>query len=149
MLQRLAHNFLGLRCASREVEPVLDARYVPLELAPAVGVRKAAIISGEMPVERGQDAQKLVHSRHGWLILAKRFRIALPLVEEAGAQPVAQLDAASGASGVQHCVPSPVLPFHPHAHHPSLTLHLKEEVLAGDDRDGLAPWHLNGPLSGG
>jgi hypothetical protein len=92
---------------------------VPAELAPAVDVRRRHIVGGE--VERGQDAQKLVLSRHGWLIPAKRFCIALPLVEEAGAQ----LDAASCASGVQHCVPSAFLPLHSNAHHPSLALHLE------------------------
>jgi hypothetical protein len=103
-----------------------------------------------MAVERSQDAQKLVLSRHGWLIPAKRFCIALPLVEEAGAQPVAQLDAASAAaSGVQHCVPSAFLPLHPNAHHPSLALHLEEKFLAGDDRDGLVAWGLDGPLTRG
>jgi hypothetical protein len=73
--------------------------------------------------------------------------VALSAVEEAGAQPVAQLDAASGASGVQHCVPSAFLPLHPNAHHPSLALHLEEKYLAGDDRDGLVAWGLDGPLT--
>ena len=51
----------------------------------------------------------------------------------------AQLDTASGAPGVQHCVPSAFLPLHPNAHHPSLALHLEEKFLIDDDRDRLAP----------
>jgi hypothetical protein len=46
----------------RQVKSVFETHDVALELAPPRGVRRRAIISGEMPVERGQDAQKLVLS---------------------------------------------------------------------------------------
>src|SRR6516225_12156125 len=93
---------------------------------------------GKMPVERGQDTRELVLSRHGRLIPTKRICVALPLIKEAGTQPVAQLNAAPAVSAAKERVPSPFIPLHPHTHHPSLTLHLEEEDLAGDDRDGFA-----------
>ena len=118
MLQRFAWlRRLAIELNARQVKGILHAHDVALEFTPAIGVRRRAIVGSEMPVERGQDTRELV------------------------------LNAAPALSAAKERVPSPFLPLHPHAHHPSLTLHLEEEDLAGDDRDGFAAWRRNGPLA--
>jgi hypothetical protein len=117
MLQRVAWlRRLAIELDAGQIKGILHAHNVPLELVPH---RRLPASNHRRRNARREDAQKLVLSR---LIPAERFCIELPLVEDAAAQ----LDAASGASGVQHCVPSPFLPLHPNAHHPSLALHLEE-----------------------
>ena len=86
MLQRFAWlRRLAIELDARQVKGILHAHDVALEFTPAIGVRRRAIVGGEMPVARGQDTRKLVLSRHGRLIPTKRFCVALSLVEEAGA----------------------------------------------------------------
>ena len=90
MLQRFAWlRRLAIELDARQVKGILHAHDVAFELTPAIGVRWRAIVRGEMPVERGKDAQQLILSRHGRLIPTKRFCVALSLIEEARAQPVA------------------------------------------------------------
>src|SRR6516162_5146646 len=108
MLQRFAWlRRLAIELDARQVKGILHARDVPLEFTPAIGVCRRAMVGGEMPVERGQDTRELVLSRHGRLIPTKRFCVALPLIKEAGTQPVAQLNAAPAVSAAKERVPSP------------------------------------------
>jgi hypothetical protein len=90
MLQRVAWlRRSAIELDARQLKSILHARDVAFELTPAIDVRWRAVGGGEMPLECGQDAQKLVLSRHGRLIPTKRFCVALSLIKEAGAQPVA------------------------------------------------------------
>jgi hypothetical protein len=73
-------------------------------------------------------------------------RVPLPLTKKPGPQPIAQFGAALAPTTSENRNPAPVLALHLNPHQLSLTDHLKEEYLAGDDVDGLATWRGNGPL---
>src|SRR6516164_2451286 len=77
------------------------------------------------------------------------LRVMLPAVEEGRHQAVAQLGASPTAGATKKCEPFPFLPLHAHPHRFPLSLHLKEEDLAGLDVDGLAAWRRDRPLARG
>jgi hypothetical protein len=70
----------------------------------------------------------------------------LSLIEDPGAQPIAQLDASLGAT---HGIPSLVPLLYPHAHQLAFPGHLDHEDLAREDPDWLSSWGPNGPLARG
>src|SRR5262249_32676748 len=82
--QRLARHVLSRPDAALEFEAgeaaaVPHSHDVALQLAPAIGVRRGHALCGEVPVERGDDAEELIPFRFGHRVTSlDRGRPAAP-----------------------------------------------------------------------